>query len=327
MSSQRPIRTLTIDVGKPLRSIYRLTAIPISTFYRITKLNTVFLFSPVKMAGPRRSEENVGLLSNNDLYDMESDSESYPTPEEHHPLPSGPTKEALPVEQFAQKYARRVHRYTTLSLVLSGFNFFILIVALIIIPTGGFHGAGTRTAAGYRHTPPEAAVGLIPLTIATFLCCGFAWLNFRKPMPVFLGAIIDFMLASVFFPMAIYAVSIGFPSENWCAYWGSHCQDVVKAEKGLVVIGAVFCFFLSFIHFTLLCVRCSKITDDRSWKRPSNTKFSFLQFDFDLNISKRTARHTCTCCAQLAASRHTGESSAVASAPTPSSREIRVLDV
>ena len=71
----------------------------------------------------------------------------------------------------------------------------------------------------------------------------------------------------------------------------------------------------SFIHFALLVIRSAIIKDDRPWKRPSQVKLSFFRFDFDITITKRTRRHTCTCCAQLAANRNEGNASPALSLP------------
>lgn len=65
-------------------------------------------------------------------------------------------------------------------------------------------------------------------------------------MPVALSAFLDLMLVSIFFPMAIYAVTIGYPTQNWCpAYNG--CLDTVLAVKILVIMGAVLGFLLRYV--------------------------------------------------------------------------------
>ncbi|KAG4434038.1 hypothetical protein IFR05_010460, partial [Cadophora sp. M221] len=246
MSSQRrPPRTLVTDVGKPLRSIYRLSAIPISTFYRITKLNSVFLVSRVKMAGSRDFEESVGLLANDDLYDADSDSGIRPTPEEHEsPAPRPrPSKVVLPQKNPAGQHSRAINVLTILSLGLSGFSFLVLITALIIIPTGNFDGPPSWRSSGVHRTTGEAAIGLGISSITTFFCFIYSLRDVKKPMPVALSAFLDLMLVSIFFPMAIYAVTIGYPTQNWCPTWNG-CLDVVLTEKILIIMGAVFGFLL-----------------------------------------------------------------------------------
>ena len=171
MSSQGqpPLRTITIDLGKPLRSLLRLIFIPISTLYRVSKLNSVFVTSRVEMAGPRARdfEESVGLLANDDLYDADSDSAIRPTPEERNsPSPViRPSKSRLPERNLSGKRDRRVNLLTKFSLCISGSNFLILITALIIIPAGKFSGSGSWTSTGYHHYKAEAATGLIVLSI------------------------------------------------------------------------------------------------------------------------------------------------------------------
>ncbi|KAH7413465.1 hypothetical protein BKA64DRAFT_703569 [Cadophora sp. MPI-SDFR-AT-0126] len=314
MSSQGPppLRTITIDLGKPLRSVFRLIAIPVSTFYRITKVNSVFLLSRVEVAGPRDFEEIAGLLANDDLYDDDSDSAIRPTPEERDAPVIRPSKARLLQRDSNSKYARSTNLLTKLSLCISGLSFLVLITALIIIPAGGFGGSGSWTSMGYHRHKGEAAIGLAISSITTFICFVSALRNVRKPMPVGISAFLDLMFVSVLFPMVIYAITIGYPTQNWCGYW-DECLVLVRAEKALVVVGAVFGFVLSFIHFVLLILRASIIKDRRPWKRPSNVKFSFFRIDFDVTVMKRTRRHTCTCCAQLAASGRVGGVSSVTS--------------
>ena len=169
MSSQGqpPLRTITIDLGKPLRSLFRLVAIPISTFYRVSKLNSVIVISRVKMAGPRARdfEESAGLLASDDLYDADSDSAIRPTPEEQNSPISRPSKARLPEQDTSGKRDRRINALTITSLFISGLSFLILITALIIIPAGNFNGSGSWTSTGYHHYKAEAAAGLIVLSI------------------------------------------------------------------------------------------------------------------------------------------------------------------
>ncbi|KAH9205465.1 hypothetical protein DL95DRAFT_397591 [Leptodontidium sp. 2 PMI_412] len=319
MSSQRPPRTLVIDVGKPLRSIYRLAAIPISTFYRITKLNSVFVLSRVKMAGSRDFEESAGLLANDDLYDADSDSGIRPTPEEREsPARPRPSKVVLPQRNPAGQNSRAINVLTILSLCLSGLSFLALIIALIIIPTGNFEGPPRWRSTGVHRTTGEAVIGLAISSITTFFCFVSALRNVKKPMPVALSAFLDLMLVSIFFPMAIYAVTIGYPTQNWCpAYNG--CLDTVLAVKILVIMGAVLGFLLSFIHFALLVLR--------PWKRPSSIEFSIFQFDVNVTVTKRVRHHTCNCCAQLAATRRVAGAGQATSVPVHHVGEGRILEI
>ncbi|KAG4420471.1 hypothetical protein IFR04_006391 [Cadophora malorum] len=263
------------------------------------------------MAGPRARdfEESVGLLANDDLYDADSDSAIRPTPEERNsPSPViRPSKIRQPERNLNGKRDRRVNLLTKFSLCISGLNFLILITALIIIPAGKFSGSGSWTSTGYHHYKAEAATGLIVLSITVSLL----------PFNHFHPAFVDLMLVCVLFSMGIYAVTVGYPTENWCIYY-DQCMGLVTGEKVLVILGATFGFILSFIHFALLVIRSAIIKDDRPWKRPSQVKLSFFRFDFDITITKRTRRHTCTCCAQLAANRNDGSPSPALSLPATS---------
>ncbi|KAH7370899.1 hypothetical protein BKA65DRAFT_25926 [Rhexocercosporidium sp. MPI-PUGE-AT-0058] len=320
MSSQRTPRTLVIDVGKPLRSIHRLVAIPISTFYRITKLDSVFVFSRHEMAGSRDFEESAGLLANDDLYDDDSNSSTHPTPEEHESPDLRPhsSKVILPAKNPAVQHSRAINTLTKISLCISALGFLVLITALIIVPAGKFSGPQSWRSGTNHHTTGETAIGLTILSITTLFCFLSSLRNVRKPMPVALSAFIDLMLVSILFPMAIYAVTIGYPSQNWCIYYNK-CLGLVKGEKILIIIGTVFGFILSFIHLALLILR--------PWRRPSNMKFSIFQFDFNITITKRFRHHSCNCCAQLAASRRAARPSPPTSVPIYPVGEGRCVDL
>tara|TARA_R110002060_G_scaffold8361_6_gene12436 strand:- start:20 stop:259 length:240 start_codon:yes stop_codon:yes gene_type:complete len=73
-------------------------------------------------------------------------------------------------------------------------------------------------------------------------------------MPLGFSAFVDLMLVCVLFSMGIYAVTVGYPTENWCIYY-DQCMGLVTGEKVLVILGATFGFILRYVtHEYLLCV-------------------------------------------------------------------------
>ena len=103
------------------------------------------------------------------------------------------------------------------------------------------------------------------------------------------------------------------PGNSWSDFWihpqvcTSLLPDFFSSSCSLVLCSCADPF--SFIHFALLVIRSSIIKHDKPWKRPSCVKFNLFRFDIDVTITRRTRRHTCTCCAQLAANRHEGSAS------------------
>ncbi|KAK0127948.1 hypothetical protein ONS96_007446 [Cadophora gregata f. sp. sojae] len=254
-----PLTTITIDIGKPLRLFVRLASIPVLTFLRVAKLDEVFVVERAEMGAARRererdSEERGGLLesesASEDIYgDSDDEDENVRFTPEEQEEPIVLSSKARLLQRGGPgsgvKYARSINALTKLSLCISGWNSLVLITALIIMLAGDFRDLGSWNGSRYHRYKGEVAIGLLVSFITTVICFVSALRNSKKPMTVGVSGFLDLVFVSVLFPMAIYAVTVGFPTENWCYDWGS-CLKLVKAEKVLVVFGAVFGFLLRY---------------------------------------------------------------------------------